>query len=381
MTTLHPIGTDARAVQAALPAALDGTAPLALGFAPDAGDAVPAGTAVVIATSGSSGIPKRVVLSGAALRASGEATAARIGEGQWMLALPAGYVAGLQVLARSLAAGQTPARLDGRFTPKAFIEATSELTAERKYTSLVPAQLATLLDAAPELPAVRTALAAYDAILIGGQSLPGPLRERAADAGARIVRTYGSSETAGGCVYDGVPLGGVTVTVRAGELQITGPTLADGYLGDPDLTERTFVHVEDTRWYRTGDAGEVSDAGVVAVHGRIDNVIVSGGINISLDRVERVVRGVTGLEHAAVVGVEDERWGEASVVVAPRPAAPDATQDLLSLAREAVGAAIGAPARPSRLVLLDDFPVLASGKPDRQRLRRMLDVPDDPVIA
>ncbi|WP_329607984.1 hypothetical protein [Microbacterium sp. KUDC0406] len=107
MTALHPIdGSDARAVQAALPAALDGARPLALGFAPDAGDEVPDGTAVVIATSGSSGVPKRVVLSADALRASGRATAGRIGEGQWMLALPAGYVAGLQVLARSLAAGR-----------------------------------------------------------------------------------------------------------------------------------------------------------------------------------------------------------------------------------------------------------------------------------
>ncbi|MFE6735596.1 AMP-binding protein [Microbacterium sp. NPDC057650] len=372
---LHPIdGADAHGVQEALPAALDGSRPLALGFVPDAGDTVPDGTAVVIATSGSSGIPKRVVLSADALGASAAATAARIGQGQWMLALPAGYVAGLQVLARSLAAGEPPVLLDGRFTVEAFVEATSELTAERRYTSLVPAQLATLLDAADDLPAVRVALAAYDAILVGGQSLPSPLRGRALDAGARIVRTYGSSETAGGCVYDDIPLDGVRVETLDGELNIAGPTLADGYLGDPELTDRTFVHADGALWYRTGDAGEVSDAGAVAVHGRIDNVIVSGGINVSLDRVERVVRGIPGLEHAAVIGVADERWGEASVVVAPRSAMPDAADGMLGRVRDAVAAALGAPARPSRLVLLDDFPMLASGKPDRRRMRRMLDV-------
>jgi O-succinylbenzoic acid--CoA ligase len=374
MTALHPIdGADARVVLAALPAALDGSRPLALGFASDAGDAVPEGSAVVIATSGSSGIPKRVVLSADALRASAEATAARIGHGQWMLALPAGYVAGLQVLARSLAAGETPVLLEGRFTPQAFIDATAAMHSGPRYTSLVPAQLATLLDAADALPAVRTALAAYDAILLGGQALPAPLRERAHETGARIVRTYGSSETAGGCVYDGIPLDGVRVETRGGELRIAGPTLADGYLGDPELTDRIFMKDGDTRWYRTGDAGEVSDAGAVSVHGRIDNVIVSGGVNVSLDRVERVVRGVAGLEQAAVLGVEDERWGQASVVVAPASATPDAADELLARARDAVAAEIGAPARPSRLILLEDFPVLPSGKPDRQRMRRTLD--------
>ncbi|MGB3733233.1 AMP-binding protein [Microbacterium sp.] len=368
---LHPVdGSDARAVRDALPAALDGRQPMALGFAPDADDEVPDGTAVVIATSGSSGVPKRVVLSGDALAASARATAGRVGSGQWMLPLSAGYVAGVQVLVRSMLAGAEAVMLDGPFGPRAFADATAALDASIRFTSLVPAQLATLLDASAELPAVRTALAAYDAILVGGQSLPAPLRERALEAGVRVVRTYGSSETAGGCVYDGIPLDGVRVVEIEGEVRIAGPTLATGYLGDPGLTRRTFAPDGiGVVWYRTGDAGTVSDAGVVSVHGRIDNVIVSGGVNVSLDRVERVVRGIPGLAQSVVVGTTDERWGEASVVFATDLRNPDAA---LETVRERVAAELGKPARPARMMVLPELPTLASGKPDREALRRLL---------
>ena len=133
-----------------------------------------------------------------------------------------------------------------------------------------------------------------------------------------IVRTYGSTETSGGCVYDGRPLRGVSVRIVDGEVQIAGPTLAEGYLGDAETTDAVFRRSSDgTRWYLTGDAGIIEDD-VLRVRGRIDNVIVSGGVNISLDRVERVVRGIPGLESAVVVGIPDPRWGETSVVVVAR---------------------------------------------------------------
>ncbi|MBS1906856.1 MAG: AMP-binding protein [Actinobacteria bacterium] len=360
-------GGDAAAVRAGLPAALDGAAPLALGFEPGAGDTVPEGTAVVIATSGSTGVPKRVILGGAALRASAEATAGRIGSGQWMLALSAGYVAGLQVLVRSRLAGTDPVVLEGRFTPVSFVAATQGMGAGARYTSLVPAQLATLLDAADD-PEVRAALASYQALLLGGQALPQALRERAADLGARVVRTYGSSETAGGCVYDGVPLDGVRVARVDGELRIAGPTLADGYLGDPALTARRFVtDGGGVRWYRTGDAGDVAD-GRVAVTGRLDNVIVSGGVNVSLDRVERTVRTVAGLEGAAVVAIADDRWGQGSAIVVALPGGAVEPDALLAAARERVAAEVGAVARPARIVPVRALPMLPSGKPDRRAI-------------
>jgi len=368
---------DPRDVLRALRAALGAGPAVALGSSDRPVPAeVPPGTAVVVTTSGSSGVPKSVALSRAALTASALATASRIGAGQWLLPLAGGYIAGVQVLVRSLVQGTEPAILSGRFSAAAFAHVAAGMRSSRggervpTYTSLVPAQLQTLVDAADADAEVARALASFATILVGGQALPQALRDRAARHGARIVRTYGSSETAGGCVYDGVPLDGVRVAAVDGELRIAGPTLADGYLGDPDLTARAFVRDDDgTRWYRTGDAGTVHD-GVVRVTGRIDNVIVSGGINVSLDRVERTVREVPGLAGAVVVGVPHPRWGEAGAIVAARGdvSDPDAA---LAAAREAVAAAVGKPARPARILLLDELPRLASGKPDRVALRSL----------
>jgi len=374
---LEPVEGDADEVLPRLRAVLDGDGPaLGLGMVDAAAADVPDGTAAVITTSGSTGIPKSVVLSRDALLASTDATAGRIGEGAWLLALPAGYVAGLQVCIRSLRAGYEPVVLEGRFTPVGFAEATLALPTIARYTSLVPVQLSRLLDAAQTDAAVATALRAYDAILVGGQALPAAVLERAQDAGARIVRTYGSTETCGGCVYDGVPLDGVELAIVDGELRIAGPTLADGYLGDPALTDRVFVSdATDTRWYCTGDAGLIDD-GVLRIHGRIDNVIVSGGVNVSLDRVERVVKDISGLSGAVVVGVPDAQWGEASVIVVPRGEAFRRSGSAkLDEARQAVGAVLGSPARPARLVMVDELALLPSGKPDREAIRRAVTAP------
>lgn len=354
--------------------ALDRGPALGFGMLSAEPERVPDGTAVVIATSGSSGIPKRVAISGEALRASAEATAARIGSGHWLLALPASYVAGLQVLVRSLLAGTEPANLRERFTPDTFADASLSMLRtgdEALFTSLVPAQLATLVGASDDA-AVLAALRSYRAILVGGQSLPEALRERATDLGIRVVRTYGSTETSGGCVYDGVPLDNVAVRAVEGELRIAGPMLAEAYVGEPERTARAFPRDEHgIRWYRTGDLGLVED-GIVRVHGRADNVIVSGGLNVSLDRVESVVRKVPGLQQAVVVGVPDARWGEASVVVAERGEALRRSEaEQLQRAREAVAAELGKHARPTRLILVDELATLASGKPDRDSIRRL----------
>ncbi|MBW9110202.1 AMP-binding protein [Microbacterium ureisolvens] len=378
MKLVPVVGDDPREILRGLRGALHGAGPaLALGLVSGLPGEVRAGTAVVVTTSGSTGVPKSVVLSRDALTASAMSTADRIGDGAWLLALPASYVAGLQVLVRSLVQGREPAILSGAFTPHAFAAAALTMVSTEggqrvpSYTSLVPAQLSKLLDAAEHDPSVVTALRSFETILVGGQALPAATLERAEAAGARIVRTYGSTETSGGCVYDGVALGNVRLRIERGEVQVSGPVLADGYLGDQERTDAAFLRDRDgSRWYRTGDAGLIED-GVLRVRGRIDNVIVSGGINVSLDRVERIVRGIPGLAFAVVVGVPDERWGEASVVVASRGEALRRSESVqLEEARAAVQAEIGAHARPSRLVLVDELATLPSGKPDREAIRR-----------
>ncbi len=371
------IADDPRDILRGLRGALHGAGPaLGLGLVNDLPAEVRAGTAVVVTTSGSTGVPKSVILSRDALTASALATAARIGDGAWLLALPASYVAGLQVLVRSIVADREPAWLTGSFTPQSFSAAALTMVSTDRgervptYTSLVPAQLTKLLDAAAGDGTVLAALRSFETILVGGQAIAAATLERAQDAGVRVVRTYGSTETSGGCVYDGRPLRGVSVRISDGEVLVAGHTLAEGYLGDSAATEAAFVHDDDgRRWYRTGDAGIIEDD-ILRVRGRIDNVIVSGGVNVSLDRVERIVRTIAGLESAVVVGVSDQRWGEASVVVVPRGEALRRSESVqLAEAREAVSEQIGAHARPLRLVLVDDLALLPSGKPDRETIR------------
>ncbi|MDN3311178.1 AMP-binding protein [Microbacterium oryzae] len=366
-------GDQPRDLLRALRRALGAGPAIAVGQARELPADVPPGTAVVLTTSGSTGVPKSVRLSRHALTASAMATSARIGAGQWLLPLSATYIAGIQVLVRGLVEGTEPAILSGRFSAAAFAHVVSGMRSSRggvrvpTYTSLVPAQLQTLVDAAEDAE-VRRALASFEAILVGGQALPAALHERASELGARIVRTYGSTETSGGCVYDGLPLDGVRVAEFDGELRIAGPMLAEEYVGDSELTARAFATDGDgVRWYRTGDAGAVTD-GRVSVTGRIDNVIVSGGVNVSLDRVERIVRELPGLAEAVVVGAPDERWGETPVVVAAR--AGDAPE--LAEVRDAVEAALGKPARPSALVFVDALPRLTSGKPDRRAIHGLV---------
>jgi O-succinylbenzoic acid--CoA ligase len=343
---------------------------------PDPAERAPQNVALVIETSGSTGVPKRVALSMDALLASAAASAGAMGgQGQWMLALPAHYVAGAQVLVRSLAAGTEPVFYgEGHFDPLRFARLAGEMTDDLRYTSLVPVQLARLVEAAEgRAPEVGSALRRFDGILVGGQALDRRLRERAETLGARLLTTYGSSETAGGCVYDGVPIGTTMVREVGGLLEISGPTLAEGYLGDPERTAAAFHEENGVRWYRTGDLGEVRD-GRVTVRGRSDNVIISGGEKVLLDSVERLVRSWPGLGDAVVVAADDARWGQVPVVVAT------AAADLGEL-RVLVADQLGRAAAPARIVTVAELPHLSSGKPDRVAATRLArgEARDEPV--
>lgn len=330
---------------------------------------VPQSVSLVIETSGSSGAPKRVALSNDALLASAAAVESELGgPGQWLLALPVNYIAGIQVLVRSIVAGTTPVfQPTGHFSATAFAAAVEQLTAPRKFTSLVPAQLARVIDAAEEDESLRRIVHRLDAILVGGQALPAALSQRAADLGFAVRRTYGSSETAGGCVYDGHPLSRVEARIISGELELSGPMLAEGYLGDEELTARKFRTDNGRRWYRTADSGAIHD-GLVSVSGRIDNVIISGGIKVSLDRVERVVQSIAGFRSAVVVPLPSEEWGQVSVVVTDGPVSASSLDEI----KAAVTAGPGRAAVPVRIEKLESLPVLTSGKPDRLTITRTM---------
>ncbi|WP_410606007.1 o-succinylbenzoate--CoA ligase [Amycolatopsis sp. lyj-90] len=321
------------------------------------------GTAVIIATSGSTGEPKGVLLSAAALAASARATHARLGgPGHWLLATPAQYIGGLQVLVRSLLAGTTPAVLHAPgFRPDDFAEAAAPLLALEgpRYTALVPTQLGRLLDdAGPGLAAAR----AFDAIIVGAAATTAELRERAAEAGVKIVPAYGMSETASGCVYDGVPLDGVHVELEDERVCITGDVLAHGYRLRPDLTSEAF---EGGR-FRTSDRGRWSPDGRLEVLGRVDDMINTGGVKVAAAAVERILTAQPGIRDACVVGVPDPEWGEA--VVALVVGAGCDVDSLRAACREEAGAA----AAPKRVEFTEELPLRGPGKVDRTAVRNLL---------
>lgn len=356
-------------LRGALADALDG-GPAVLPFTDDAvRDAmapekpIEPGTAVIIATSGSTGAPKGVLLSASALTASANATHVRLGgPGNWLLATPAQYVGGLQVLVRSLLAGTTPAVLTGGgFRPDDFAAAASTLKGDPRYTALVPTQLVRLLDdGGAGLDAART----FDAIVIGAAATSPRLRERAADAGLRIVPAYGMSETASGCVYDGFPLDGVRIDLSGGRIRIAGDVLAHGYRRAPELTAEAFRD----GWFVTSDRGVRHADGRIEVLGRADDMINTGGVKVSAGAIEKCLCEQPGVRDACVVGVPDPEWGEAVVaLVVSTGESCDAGQ-----LRDAVRAELGPASAPKRVEFTADLPLRGPGKIDKSAVRARL---------
>lgn len=395
--------------------------------------------ALVVGTSGSTGTPKRTALTARALAASAAATenffdSNSNAASQWLLALPAHYIAGAQVLARSVLAGTAPVIARSvtdpvHFSPEVFLQAVERMSSARRFVSLVPTQLHKLLesaDANPSLGAeIHEALGSFTGILLGGAPASADLLAASTALGLNTVTTYGSAETAGGCVYSGSVLPGVRVELvpeegmpeesmptapdiegtpaQVGRIWISGAHLASGYIGDAARTaEHFFTAADGTRWYRTDDYGLLSPANDPdstardpdsAVHGseprlqvlgRSDDVLISGGVKISARAVATVLEEHPAVREACVIGLPDARWGTAiaaavtlvpSVGTAATPTEnnPALNEDLCALLRARCAEKLGAPAAPKQLSILPDFPLTSTGKPDRAEIYSILD--------
>ncbi|WP_303949405.1 AMP-binding protein [Rothia mucilaginosa] len=426
---LHPQAVQVRADQPADPHTMLGAFEQLLGgYAADAGAGAAAEPiALVVGTSGSTGTPKRTALTARALAASAAATERFFGSNsdaasQWLLALPAHYIAGAQVLARSVLAGTAPVIARSviepvHFSPEVFLQAVERMSSARRFISLVPTQLHKLLesaDADPHLGAeIHEALGSFTGILLGGAPASADLLTAATALGLNTVTTYGSAETAGGCVYSGSVLPGVRVELvpeegmpavpdtggkpaQVGRIWISGAHLASGYIGDAARTaEHFFTAADGARWYRTDDYGLLSPAAApnsnkncseqrLQVLGRSDDVLISGGVKISARAVATVLEEHPSVREACVVGLPDARWGTAiaaAVTLVPSAGAaatstenrPALNEELCALLRARCAEKLGAPAAPKQLSILPDFPLTSTGKPDRAEIYSILD--------
>jgi o-succinylbenzoate---CoA ligase len=314
--------------------------------------------ALTVRTSGSTGEPKDVLLSASALRASALATSARLGgPGQWVLALPSHYVAGLQVLVRSYLAQTAPVVMADH---RDLSAAVGSLRASRRYLACVPTQLHRWLSS----DASTRALGELDAVLVGGAAVDERLLGAASDRGVPLVSTYGMTETCGGCVYDGVALDGVAVALgTGGEIRLRGPVLFDGYDGRADLTSQVL----QDGWLHTPDLGRIDLDGRLTVTGRADDLVKSGGVTVPLGAVERRLTVMPGIDDVAVLAAPDAEWGSRVVAVLVAAHRPD-----LAAVRDFVGDVHPRAWAPREVRVVDRLPRLPSGKVDRQRLASML---------
>lgn len=338
---------------------------------------IPQAADLIVRTSGStSGSGRLIAMSSEALVACARAAHERLGgPGTWVLALPAHHVAGVQVLIRSLLAGTRPAVVDtgAGFQPAALARALegalSGAASGPVYTSLVPTQLLRCLDDAR----ATAALAGLSRVLVGGAAPPAGLMERARRAGVRPVVTYGMSETGGGCVYDGWPLAGVGVGIDepdadgVGRVVLTGPVLAEGYLGGAGRGAGAFFRPGPPRRLVTTDRGRLR-AGRLEVLGRVDEVIVTGGVKVEPGPVEEALAGFDDVAQACVVGLPDPVWGAAVVaVVVARAGAVLRPEELRRRARRVLDGAHA----PKHVLVVGHLPLRGVGKVDRRAVEAL----------
>lgn len=305
--------------------------------------------AFIVETSGSTGTPKRIELSAQAAIKSAEASAERLGgSGQWLLALPINYIAGLNVLIRSAIADTHPVMMNTSvsFTAEGFVRNARMMTGEKRFTALVPTQLSRLAIAAEHDEDVLRALKSFDAILIGGQAVAPTLLSNLREAGVNLVETYGSAETFGGVVYDGVALNHVEV----------------------EINQDAHIEIESKEIGRVvmNDIGEIVDS-KLRVLGRADRVLNSGGIKVSLDRVEAIARDVAGVVELAAASIADDQWGERVGIL--YLGSPEVSDEIaIRLADE-----LGPAAKPLRIIRADRVPKLNSGKHDLLAIKKLFE--------
>ena len=315
----------------------------ALGCGPVHSTSVRSDISILVATSGSTGTPKEIALTASALLASAAASNKYLKAAKgdtWSLLLPLTHIAGINVLMRAKQLGTEP--LDLRNHVGEYPRA--------DFTAIVPTQL---FNALTENPALLKHLQGAKAVLVGGASLSEELRAQGVAAGINIITTYGMSETCGGCVYDGVALDGVAFEITTdGRIKISGPILADVK--------------KENGWFVTQDLGKIMD-GKLQVIGRSDDVIISGGENISLSAIEAAINKKYPDLLVAAFATADSKWGQALHI-----AVQSQDENIKSELSEVLVNSIGKHVKPKSVLLLDKLPQIGVGKVDRISLAKMV---------
>lgn len=316
----------------------------ALGFGAVTSAQVEAKVAVVVTSTGSTGANKEISLTASALLASAKAAnkylTANFGE-TWSLLLPLTHIAAVNVLVRSLELGTIPVNLVGYSGEFPKVD----------YTSIVPTQLYNALNGDDRL---LTHLQSAKAVLVGGAALTSELKAQATEVGIKVVTTYGMSETSGGCIYDGAPLEGVQVAItESGFIKISGPVLASN------------VNLDSHNWFVTSDRGELID-GHLNVLGRGDDVIISGGENISLSEIESAISQSFANFEFAAFAISSDKWGqELHIAAVNAPATFSERVETLLVEK------FGNAAKPKRFHKLSALPLIGIGKVDRSALAQL----------